>query len=108
MSTPQKQWYLYIDTAHDPFYNMAMDEVLLHSAKGLGAPLIRMYDWDCPSVSIGYVQHYDAAPNDKYTVVRRPTGGGVVYHDNDLTYTAIVRLMIRSANLTELILSYFP
>jgi len=90
MSTPQNQWYLYIDDAHDPFYNMAMDEVLLQEAEKIGIPLIRIYDWDRPSVSIGYVQRYDAAPHDKYTVVRRPTGGGIVYHDNDLTYTAVV------------------
>jgi lipoate-protein ligase A len=84
------QWYLYNDTAHDPFYNMALDEVLLQSAGKLGKPLIRIYEWDCLSVSIGYVQRYDAAPFDRYTVVRRPTGGGVVYHDHDLTYTAVV------------------
>jgi len=90
MSIAQKQWYLYIDSAHDPFYNMAMDEALLQDAENFNAPLIRIYDWDRPSVSIGYVQNYDAAPHDKYTVVRRPTGGGVVYHDNDLTYTAVV------------------
>ncbi len=90
MKIPPKQWYLYNDTAHDPFFNMAMDEVLLQSAEELDAPLIRIYDWDRPSVSIGYVQNYDAAPHDKYTVVRRPTGGGIVYHDDDLTYTAIV------------------
>ena len=90
MSVSQKQWQLYIDTAHDPFYNMAMDEILLQNAKTINSPLIRIYDWDRPSVSIGYVQRYDAAPYDKYTVVRRPTGGGIVYHDNDLTYTAVV------------------
>ena len=90
MTTARKQWYLYLDSAHEPFYNMAMDEALLQSAKKIGVPLIRIYDWDRPSVSIGYVQRYDAAPFDEYTVVRRPTGGGVVYHDDDLTYTAIV------------------
>ena len=90
MSISQKQWYLYIDTAHDPFYNMAMDEILLQNTRENGVPLIRIYDWDRPSVSIGYVQRYDAAPYEKYTVVRRPTGGGIVYHDNDLTYTAVV------------------
>ena len=90
MNIPPNQWYLYNDTAHDPFFNMAMDEVLLQEAENIGAPLIRIYDWDRPSVSIGYVQNYDAAPHDKYTVVRRPTGGGIVYHDDDLTYTAIV------------------
>jgi len=90
MSVRQKQWYLYIDIAHDPFYNMAMDETLLQNAEKTGTPLIRIYDWDRPSVSIGYVQRYAAAPYEKYTVVRRPTGGGIVYHDNDLTYTAVV------------------
>jgi lipoate-protein ligase A len=90
MSIRQKQWYIYIDSAHDPFYNMAMDEVLLQNAEKTGTPLLRIYDWDRPSVSIGYVQRYDAAPYEKYTIVRRPTGGGIVYHDNDLTYTAVV------------------
>ena len=90
MNECKKQWYLYLDTVHDPFYNMAMDEILLLHAEKLGIPLIRIYGWDQPSVSIGYVQRYDAAPYDKYTVVRRPTGGGVVYHDYDLTYTAVV------------------
>ena len=90
MATFHDQWYLYNDTAHDPFYNMALDETLLHVSSELGRPLIRIYEWDRPSVSIGYVQRYDAAPGGAYTVVRRPTGGGVVYHDHDLTYTAVV------------------
>ncbi|MDD5697900.1 MAG: hypothetical protein PHH77_04720 [Victivallaceae bacterium] len=89
-NSPQ-QWYLYSDAAHDPFYNMALDEILLLEAENLGRPLIRIYAWDRPAVSIGYVQHYAAAPGGgKYTVVRRPTGGGAVWHDCDLTYTAVV------------------
>jgi lipoate-protein ligase A len=90
MNNFPKQWFLYLDVAHDPFYNMALDELLLQTAEKLGQPLVRIYDWDRPSVSIGYVQRYDAAPQDNYTIVRRPTGGGVVYHDHDLTYTAVV------------------
>jgi lipoyl(octanoyl) transferase len=90
MNIPQTQWYIYLDSAHDPFYNMAMDETLLQEAEKIAIPLIRIYDWDRPSTSIGYVQRYDAVANDKHTIVRRPTGGGVVYHDHDLTYTAVV------------------
>jgi len=90
MTIPRAQWYLFRDTVHDPFYNMAMDELLLEHSAEIELPLIRIYGWDRPSVSIGYVQKYSAAPHEQYTVVRRPTGGGVVFHDNDLTYTAVI------------------
>ena len=91
MTSAKNQWYLYLDKAHDPFFNMALDEVLLQSSEKLAIPLVRIYDWNCPAISIGYVQDYEAINFDeKYTLVRRPTGGGVVCHDHDLTYTVIV------------------
>jgi len=54
-----------------------------------GRPLLRIYEWDRPAVTIGYVQAYDAAPKEGYTVIRRPTGGGVVFHDHDVTYSVV-------------------
>ncbi|MDD5727096.1 MAG: lipoate--protein ligase family protein [Victivallales bacterium] len=90
MTASRGHWYLFRDASHSPFYNMAMDELLLKNSAAIGLPLIRFYGWDRPSVSIGYVQNYNAVPHDRYTVVRRPTGGGVVYHDHDLTYTASI------------------
>lgn len=81
-------WDLWEDSAHDPAFNMAADELLLESAPERGRPLLRFYSWDCPAVSIGYVQKLSAAPAG-FAVVRRPTGGGVVYHDCDFTYTAV-------------------
>lgn len=86
----KENWYLWKDSEHSPFFNMATDECLLENSEGLGIPLLRIYGWDRPSVSIGYTQDYNAAPHREYTVVRRPTGGGIVYHDNDLTYTIAV------------------
>ena len=82
-------WDFWADGRHDPAFNMAADEALLESSRERGRPLLRFYGWDCPAVSIGYVQRLDAAPAG-FAVVRRPTGGGVVYHDHDFTYTVVV------------------
>ncbi|MCK5801200.1 MAG: lipoate--protein ligase family protein [Lentisphaeria bacterium] len=83
-------WFLWQDTAHTPAQNMAIDEALLLHASELGRPVLRFYSWDRPTASIGYVQTYAASPHDRFAVVRRPTGGGVVYHDHDFTYTVVV------------------
>lgn len=90
MKLAHEKWYLWLDGAHDPALNMAVDETLYRNANELGAVLLRIYSWDRPSVSIGYVQKYEAAPSEGYAIVRRPTGGGVVFHDVDLTYTVVV------------------
>ncbi|MDQ0288519.1 lipoate--protein ligase family protein [Oligosphaera ethanolica] len=82
-------WHLWLDGAHDPAFNMAADDVLLATAASRGRPLLRVYGWDRLAVSIGYIQRRDAAPAG-YAVVRRPTGGGVVYHDYDYTYTVVL------------------
>ncbi len=86
----KEEWYLWKDIDRSPMLNMAIDENLLPETAAFKKPLLRIYGWDRPAVSIGYVQKYSAAPQNGYTIVRRPTGGGVVFHDVDLTYTAIV------------------
>ena len=68
---------------------MALDEALLLTSGGRGRPLLRIYEWDRPAVTIGYVQTYDAAPGEGYAIIRRPTGGGVVFHDRDVTYSVV-------------------
>ena len=71
-------WDFWQDGQHSPAFNMAADEVLLETACSRGRPLLRFYEWDRKAVSLGYVQSLSAAPAG-YAVVRRPTGGGVVY-----------------------------
>lgn len=66
---------------------MATDETLLHTTGERGRPILSIYGWDRPAISIGYVQDAQAVDADGHTLVRRPTGGGVVPHDRDLTYT---------------------
>ena len=86
--TSTESWHFWQDTAHSPAYNMAADEALLNHATRRGLPLLRFYTWDRLAVSIGYIQRHSAAPAG-FAVVRRPTGGGVVYHDHDFTYTLV-------------------
>jgi lipoate-protein ligase A len=84
-------WDFLQSTADSAAFNMALDEALLHSATDRERPLLRVYSWDKPSVSFGYFQKFPAHLADKYQIVRRPTGGGLVYHGNgvDTTYTVV-------------------
>jgi lipoyl(octanoyl) transferase len=72
-------------------YNMALDEALLESAPELACPVLRFYGWTEPAGSFGYSQRW--AEIERMTLlrplVRRPTGGGLVPHDNDWTYSLI-------------------
>lgn len=52
--------------------------------------MLRFYGWDRPAVSIGYMQNHARTRVDGFDLVRRPTGGGVVYHDHDFTYSVVV------------------
>jgi lipoate-protein ligase A len=69
--------------------NMALDEVLLDECR---EPLLRIYRWERPAVSFGYFGKYApvAAAWPGREIVRRMTGGGVVQHGLDLTYSLIV------------------
>ena len=51
-----EKWYLWEDTDHSPMLNMAIDENLLPAISLLQKPLLRIYGWDRPAVSIGFVQ----------------------------------------------------
>jgi len=94
-STPEKQtetWLFWYDIPHEPALNMALDEALLFETNTTISqqPVVRFYDWDRPAVSIGYIQKYSSAEKYGFTIVRRPTGGGVVLHDCDFTYSVAI------------------
>ena len=69
--------------------NMAVDEALLESAN---APVLRFYRWRHPSLSFGYFGNYAevADQSSQRDIVRRWTGGGIVPHGADLTYSVII------------------
>jgi lipoyl(octanoyl) transferase len=69
--------------------NMAIDEALLESA---AAPSIRFYRWESPALSFGYFGRFaDVADKaSERDLVRRWTGGGIVFHGEDLTYSVVI------------------
>ncbi len=78
---------LWIDTTPRPGpLNMALDEAMLLTAR---APWMRVYQWIEPTISIGFSQDTDRVQKEhrEWPLVRRWTGGGVVVHDGDWTYT---------------------
>nr|WP_272509030.1 biotin/lipoate A/B protein ligase family protein [Psychrobacillus psychrodurans] len=91
------KWYFINSGPCSPSYNMAMDEALLdwHS-EGLIPPVIRFYEWNPATLSIGYFQtvekeiDMDAVKRLGLGFVRRPTGGRGVLHEHELTYSVIV------------------
>jgi lipoate-protein ligase A len=68
---------------------MALDEALLEAMSRLGKPLLRLYGWTEPAASFGYFQKYVEVERATLLrpLVRRPTGGGIVPHDADWTYS---------------------
>jgi lipoate-protein ligase A len=77
------------DTAHSAALNMAIDEALLQQAT---VPSVRCYQWYSPAVSFGYFGKLAdvASYAGERDLVRRWTGGGIVFHGNDLTYSIVI------------------
>jgi lipoate-protein ligase A len=84
-------WFLVPWRKNAADYNMALDEALLQSAPKLGCPILRFYGWLEPAATFGYSQSYEEI--EELTMlrplVRRPTGGGLVPHDADWTYSLV-------------------
>jgi lipoate-protein ligase A len=74
---------------------MACDHMLAERVgRGDAAPVLRLYAWHPPAVSVGYNQSLREVAHripeltrQGIDVVRRPTGGAAVFHSNEVTYS---------------------
>ncbi len=72
--------------------NMALDVALLHDAAATGRSFLRLYRWSPSCLSFGRNEpalvRYDRVEIERrgWDVVRRPTGGRAVWHEDELTY----------------------
>lgn len=75
--------------------NMAVDFLLLRRYPESTAPRFRHYEWRGPAFTFGFSQkisfvraHLPAGEN--FDLCRRPTGGGLVDHRHDWTYSLVL------------------
>jgi lipoyl(octanoyl) transferase len=86
-----------IDTGPlDACSNMAVDEALLSCFDPENSmPVLRIYGWEPPALSMGRFQKgrevldIGNCTESGVAVVRRITGGGVIYHADELTYSIV-------------------
>lgn len=78
-------------------HNMAVDEALLRSvAGGRSGPVLRFYAWHPFALSFGYAQRIDRivdperAAEAGIALVRRMTGGRMVFHSHEWTFSLAV------------------
>jgi len=76
---------------------MAIDEAIFLSCReGSCLPTLRLYGWKPAAISLGYSQDaqglldIDACRREGIDIVRRPTGGGIIFHDAELTYSLVL------------------
>jgi lipoate-protein ligase A len=84
-------WLLLNSGCGAPAFNMAMDEALLEAMPRLRQPVLRFYGWTEPAATFGYFQKFAAVESATLLrpLIRRPTGGGLVPHDADWTYSLV-------------------
>lgn len=92
---PPAAWRLIRTSPSSGAWNMALDEALLHGMQTPGAqPVLRLYAWNPPCLSLGYAQNASDADQSRlaangWELVRRPTGGRAILHTDELTYAVI-------------------
>ena len=87
-----QSWLLLKSDPGNCAFNMALDEVLMASASQINQPILRFYSWTERAASFGYFQKIAVIERATHLrpLVRRPTGGGLVPHDADWTYSVII------------------
>jgi len=90
---PIEEWRLLVDVPCSGTVNMARDEALALNARVEGMNTLRAYRFEPPAITIGRFQRLDGGIDPERSasfgidVVRRPTGGLAILHQNDFTYS---------------------
>ena len=108
MSTTDADWRVIREEVLGGASAMAYDEVAARTAAEEGVGTVRLYQWLPACLSLGYRQAPDTVDwefceSQGIDVVRRPTGGGGIYHDThgDIAYSVIAPAEAVPGSLAE-------
>ncbi len=108
MTAPEGPWRLIQEDVRSGPTQMALDAVAAATAAEGGPWTLRVYSWEPSTLSLGY--HQDPGTVDwefcdrvGIDVVRRPTGGGAIYHDRrgDISYSVVAPTEVLPGDLME-------
>ncbi|MBM3243603.1 MAG: lipoate--protein ligase family protein [Candidatus Omnitrophica bacterium] len=78
-------------------YNMALDEKIFWRYLKDKIPVLRIYSWQAPSFTYGVSQknpgkeiNLTQCAEDKVYLAKRMTGGGVLFHNDEITYSFVL------------------
>jgi len=105
--TAPKEWRLITSGRGTAGWNMALDEALLGSFEEGDRPILRLYGWE-PSLSLGRFSNLASSVDlaaleaKRLPFVRRMTGGGILVHGDDLSYSLVLpRNLLESRGVKE-------
>lgn len=91
-----ESWRLLVSPADSGARNLATDQAVAdHVRDGASPPTLRFYTWRPAALSLGYGQSLaavdaDLARREGIDLVRRPTGGQAILHNDELTYALML------------------
>jgi lipoate-protein ligase A len=93
--TPRMNCRILPHQIRDGATNMAFDEAILDAVDAdPSTAWLRTCEWSRPTLSLGYFQRFSDVQSDPRwngaDVVRRPTGGGAIWHHHDITYAIVL------------------
>lgn len=76
--------------------NMELDAALLEDLKDETDSILHLYDWETDAATYGYFigpenfLNMENVKKHKLDLARRPTGGGIIFHNCDLAFSVLV------------------
>jgi lipoate---protein ligase len=104
----EKNWRLIPFKEETGAKQMAIDEAMLIArSQNIVPNTLRFFSWKPSAITIGFFQNLEEeiniqiAKKEKIDIIRRYTGGGAVFHQDELTYSLVVAEKDLNLNIAD-------